>query len=727
MIVRRCAQWGGSVLALAMAAQPSLARAQEQDSATAPEPVPVLSPEAMPPQPEPAGPVQAEVVDFATSYPEGDRLVFTPAYFTRFSPRSALDMVKQLPGFTIEAGRGGTTRGLGQASGNVLQNGERLVSKSETVEDQLARIPAANVIRIELVEGSTLNIPGLSGRVANIVARSSGGVQGQFEWRPQLAAEFSNNRWLEGIASLSGTYGRLSFTTSVEGRPFRGGTGGANRLVFGDGRVEDRFSVSVSDGDDSRYSGSLKYQAPGGLVANLGSSLLLRRFKTREDETTLGPGSLPPAIERIRSRNHGHDIEINGDVEFGLGPGRLKVIGLNTYAEMDFGTQAVIDPADGAAPFGTRFEQYSEKGERIARAEYSWNLWGADWQLSSEAAFNRLDQVGSLFRLASTGQFVPLPFDAGTGGVTEDRYETLLSYGRPITPRLSMQLILGGEQSTITQTGRDALSRTFRRPKGSLSLAWKPHAGLDVTVKFERRVGQLNFADFLATVDLAEDNENDSNNQLRPDQSFGGEIEVTRDFGAWGSLKLRAFRRVFADFVTIIPKPGGGEARGNIDRARIMGAEFTGTLRFDRLGLTGAKLDVAAQFRDSVYIDPVEGIRVPVQFAQPRNIELNYRHDLPRSSLAWGWSYRNSRFNPYYRVAEFGLDHNPKQFLQVFVEHKDVLGLTVQARLGNMLEGETVLDRSVFTGPRGTSPLAFTEYRVREIGKVVSFVVKGAF
>src|SRR5690606_12054484 len=114
--------------------------------------------------------------------------VYTPADFAQYAPRTALDMLRQIPGFTIDISIG-QGRGLGQATGNVLLNGERIVIKAGSITDELARISAANVIRIELVEGATLNVPGLSGRVANVVARSGGGLQGQFEWRPQMAAE----------------------------------------------------------------------------------------------------------------------------------------------------------------------------------------------------------------------------------------------------------------------------------------------------------------------------------------------------------------------------------------------------------------------------------------------------------------------------------------------------------------------------------------------------------
>src|SRR3546814_19534698 len=47
---------------------------------------------------------------------------YTPLAFTRFSPRTALDMLRQVPGFTIEE-QDQERRGLGQATANVLING----------------------------------------------------------------------------------------------------------------------------------------------------------------------------------------------------------------------------------------------------------------------------------------------------------------------------------------------------------------------------------------------------------------------------------------------------------------------------------------------------------------------------------------------------------------------------------------------------------------------------
>jgi hypothetical protein len=660
---------------------------------------------------------------------QGEKQVYTPADFAACSPRSALDMVQQIPGFNIEGiNTFNQARGLGQAEGNVLLNGERIVTKAGSITDELARIAADNVIRIELVEGATLNIPGLSGRVANVIARSGDGLSAQFEWRPQMAAEYADARWLEGIASVSGTLGGFGFTVAVEGRPVRNGNGGSNLITFGDGSFQERFSETNSHGDDKRVSGTLRYQTPGGTVANLNASYLHRRFHSFDDEIVVGPAGAPPLTDEFDQRNRGHDLELGGEIDFALGPGRLKLIALDSSQELSFLTQSVIDPATGDPAFGSRFHQRSQRGERIGRGEYGWAMGGADWQLSFEAAFNKLDQQGDLFLLAPDGDFDPIPFPAGTGGVREDRYESLLSYGRPLADDLTMQLIAGGEYSNIRVTGSNANSRTFVRPKGSFSLAWAVEQGFDLSLRLERAVGQLNFGDFLAAVSLNNNNQNDANNNLRPDQSWAAEIEATRDFGAWGSATLRTFIRRFEDMVTWVPVTGGGEARGNVAWARVMGAELTGTLQLDPLGLAGAKFDVFAVVRDSIYPDPVEeGRTLPVQFAQPHNVEVDFRYDVPASDWAFGGGYRNSGFNPYYRVAEYGIDYTIDQNLSVFAEHKDVFGLTVQARLNNILERAAVLDRYVFTGPRGSAPLLFSENRRREVGKVVNFTVKGSF
>ena len=98
--------------------------------------------------------------------------------FARFAPRTALDMVEKIPGFLIVTGTNGGNRGLGAATENVLINGERIANKSTDARSALQRIAAAQVAYVDIVDGASLNVPGLTGQVANVVliaARGGGG------------------------------------------------------------------------------------------------------------------------------------------------------------------------------------------------------------------------------------------------------------------------------------------------------------------------------------------------------------------------------------------------------------------------------------------------------------------------------------------------------------------------------------------------------------------------
>jgi hypothetical protein len=66
-------------------------------------------------------------------------------------------------------------------------------------------------------------------------------------------------------------------------------------------------------------------------------------------------------------------------------------------------------------------------------------------------------------------------------------------------------------------------------------------------------------------------------------------------------------------------------------------------------------------------------------------------------------------------------------WLSVFVENKDVLGLTLRASVSNLLGARSRWDRTVYSGRRNTAPIDFTETRNRRIGPIFSFSARGTF
>ena len=652
------------------------------------------------------------------------RQQFEPAFFERFAPRSALDMVNQIPGFILQSGNDG--RGLGQANENILINGERLSGKSDSARDQLGRIPADRVVRIELVDGITLDVPGLTGQVANIIV-GSGGLSGQFTWEGGFRTTAVDPEWYGGEVSLSGNSGALRYTLALENNNNRFGATGPIVITDADGTViENTRNVFTGAFDYPRISANLGYDFGGDVLANLNLTAARTFFNRLESETrTLANGEI--LLRENRSGGGTPDYEISADIEFPFAGGQLKLIGLEAYDE-DVSINTVIDrPLDSDTATGSRFRSDGGSGERIGRAEYRWKMLSGDWQLAGKAAFNRLDRVSRLFDLQADGSFAEIAFPGGTGGVREDRYEAILSFNRPLAKGLSLQASLGGEYSTLRQTGTAANSRSFRRPKGSVSLAWQPSNRFDISLELLREVGQLSFGDFLARVNLDNGNADAGNNELVPQQAWGVDLEINRSFGALGSTTLTFEQRWIEDYIDRIPLPGGVESRGNIDTARSTEIDWNTTLRLDGLGIAGGQLDIEAQLFNSRVRDPFDGRPRDFSRAVDRDLEVDFRHDIPQTPFAYGAGLNYSRRMPSLRQSEISLEYEGPTFVSMFVEHKDVLGLTLRASYANIFGGREREIRTVFDGPRTDGQIAFVENRNLRIGPIFRFSVSGSF
>ena len=656
----------------------------------------------------------------------GDAQVFEPAYFAQFAPRNALDMVDRIPGFSISGGNDQGQRGLGQATQNVIVNGERLSSKSESVRDQLRRIPATDVVRIEILDGNATSIPGLTGQVANVVYTSNG-ASGQFEWTTGFRPHNTEAQLFGGEISVIGSSGALDYTVSLSNENNRFGADGPVSITDRDGAlIESQYSKLSGKFDNPKISTAFSYDFGGDVTANLNLSYGSDFFSRKEPETAIDSAGVTRTREALVEED-GPEYELGGDIQFPFGPGSLKLILLERFERDNYSSSVIDRLSDDSPPRGFRFEQTNGAGERIGRLEYDWKLWGADWQLSGEAAFNRLDRRSRLFELAPGGEFVQLAFPQGNGGVTEDRYDASLSISRSLSSNLSVQVIGAMEFSTIEQTGFAANSRSFKRPKGSFAATWKPRDDFDISVTLAKRVSQLSFGDFLASVSLNNDNQNGGNNELVPYQSYNVEIEANKTFGAWGSLKLEARKAWFEDFIDWFPLPGGGEARGNIGDADRLHLEANATINLDPLGFRGVRVDLEVVKRDMNVIDPFTGLNRPFSYDQEGSFEIDFRHDVPGTDWAWGANLDHFDQAPYARRFEIGREWEGKVFGSLFIEHKDVLGLTVRARANNLLGARDYFQRTVFDGPRPEGAVRFEEYRSRRIGPIFRLTVSGDF
>ncbi|MGZ3265910.1 MAG: TonB-dependent receptor plug domain-containing protein [Croceibacterium sp.] len=680
-----------------------------QDSSSAPAPAPAPMPTAS--------------TDIPHASPEG-HVIYTPADFAKYSPKNALDMLNQVPGFSISGGD--QNRGLGEASVNVLINGERLELKSETITSRLQKISADRVERIEIVDGASLKIPGLSGQVANIVTKK-GGLSGQFEWDTRFRPGYVKPEWFGGNVSLSGSTKTLDYTLSLSNDNGRGAIKGPTDITDANGVLTEHRAIhQANTSDGPKVSGSLKWNGPGTSVLHLNGSYQQQYFDSNDIEDRTDPGGVDRHYE-YTPRDRDTNYEIGGDYEFKLGPGRLKLIGLDRYDHDRYKEDVVLTYADGSPNTGGRYASVSTSRERVARAEYNWKMFHGDWQLSAESAFNSYDGVAHLYDLDPSGHFSETPFPGGTGGVTEDRFESILTHGRQLTRNLSLQIGGGVEYSKIAQTGSMGLTRTFWRPKGSASLSWTPQKSLNLSLKFARVVGQLSFADFLAHADLNQGNGSSGNVNLVPPQSWELNFEAKRDLGKWGTTTLKLYGKWYQDYIDYIPLPGRVESRGNIHKATMYGTEWVSTFNFDPLGWKGAKIDADLIWETSSLKDPLTGIARKFSNETDRVANVTLRDDLPNTHWAWGAGVQYNHVQPYYRLFEVGINYEGPAYTFVFIENKDVFGLDIRGQIFNPTGGRHYFRRTVYDDFRDTGSVLFHENGNQSVGWIYSLSVKGKF
>lgn len=685
--------------------------AAAQAPATAAPPAPVASPAEAPP---PVAPPAATV--------EGPR-TYTAADFARFAPRTAFDMLRNVPGFVIQESDD-ARRGLGQATANVILNGQRFSGKTNDIQTELRRISAASVVRIEIVDGATLDIPGLSGQVANVVTVASSAVAGTFAWRPEIRTRRLPALLTRGEVAINGKVGGTDFTLSLANDSRHNGNAGPEVVYEPTGRILDRRQeVLTIFTEQPRLSGNLHRANPGGSSWNLSGSAQYIRSNLAERSLRSGPGQVD-RTRRLKERQRQPNYEIGGDYELPALDGRLKLIALRRGAHTKFTQLLTVDFADGSPSTGDRYEQDAREAETILRGEYRRKAGGADWQLSVEGALNSLDVANAFFARDPAGTFQPVPFPNAVAKVEERRAEAILSYGRPLSPKLTLQASAGAEYSELAQSGPAGLTRRFVRPKGQLSLAWKPSPRTDLSLKLERQVGQLNFFDFVASGNISAGTTNAGNANLVPPQSWNIDVQGTRNLGAWGTTTARAYVRFISDIVDIIPIGATGQAPGNLDSAIRYGLQYTSTINFDPLGWKGAKLDVDLLLQRSRLTDPLTGQRREINESTRTNLNATLRWDIPRTDWAVGAGVDGFTQAYGFRLDQRFQFHNSPVGLQLFVENKDVFGLTVRGSLYGLTHVNEAFDRE-FYDFRRTRGILFTESRDRHYGLIAGLEVRG--
>jgi len=652
---------------------------------------------------------------------------YTPDYFAQFQPNTASDMVARLPGFNLLDGEG-EERGFGQASLNILINGRRPSSKSSDARAILARIPAETVTRIEIIDGASLDIPGLSGQVANIIV-TSGRLSGNWRYAARFE-EGTEPQTLEGAVNLSGKRGNLDFVLGLQSEQFTFTETGDEQFFNGLGAlIQDREEKAAFQLQLPQIDLNLTLNRLNGDVANVNLSGSLRNQNQRIIENFTG--ILNDQTTGISSGRNGRDdvqyeigADYASDIDLLGSGGRLKLIGLYNRSDIENLTVFDLRPDDTPNQL-SRFLRDETTTELIGRAEYTWSA-GApttpqkDWVLSLETAFNSLESV--------TG------FSVNDGDAAEDfveveetRLQANLTRSWSVNEAINLQTSLGAELSEIDVVSEVGTAESFFRPKGFISATYAASPSYIWRGKVERKVGQLNFNDFVSTRNFTDGITNEGNDNIVPDQRWRGEVSLERQDDKVISGTFSAYVDFVEDPIDRILFENGIEGPGNLESATIYGVNANMTWIMDSLGLQGLRLEASGGLADSRIEDPVTLIDRPVNSTTLWNYNIELRQDIPNTPFAWQANVSQSRASEFFRRDEI-LD---TQFIRpeaslTFI-HKTLFGLQWSVTASNLLNFKTQRERTIFGPDDRTDNILRIERFRRQRGRRLSIQINDTF
>ena len=652
-------------------------------------------------------------------------ITYQAAFFSRYAPVTALDMVNNLPGFALDDGDS-DTRGFGGAAGNVIVNGARISAKSEEPSAILGRIPAADIEYIEVIRGQVGGLD-LRGQnvVANVVRRGS---SASGAWATGLRSyDPGGGLYPFGDLSYSATPQWGSITTALSGRDFKSITARRERLLDADGNLsEGRFEVSDEDGEE--YSATLNLSSLLGetlVSANLARSYFISAGGERSRRYPVNVPEEPFLLfqgdsDRFIRTEFGFDAER----PFGR-HWRAKLIGLYRDEDRTSLGSLVRGPLgeEGTTEVETRGKGLTE--ELIGRLELDYGGFpGHTVEINLEATNNTLESAFFLSSLEG-GVLVPQPVPGAETEVEEERIDLLLADSFRIGA-VSIDASIGAEDSTITQVGGFNEARSFFFMKPSLAMSYSPTERSQWRLRALRNVGQLDLEDFASDADLGDVELALGNPQLSPETTVTVDLSYERRGNGFGIGSVTLFHDWIDEVNDLLPLSGQLEVPGNIGSATRAGIRGELTLPLDRIGLVNGRMDAAASWQTSRVTDPLTGATRALSDERQWTARVELRQDLQAQRLAWGVLMFSRDAFPFYGLDEIDIQ-GQRADMDVFVESRAIPGLRVRLTVEDILRDGEDRDRRVFAGDRSTQPLAFREIREQSRARTITLEVRGDF
>lgn len=579
---------------------------------------------------------------------------YDAVFFSKYAPRTALDIVQRIPGFTLDLGAnngGADIRGFAGVAGNVVINGQRPSTKSEPLDAYLSRIPASRVKRVEVGPGDLFGGDYASkSQVANLILIEGGksGISGN----ASVTAERHYTGRVTPTASGSISVNRGPSTFSLAGDTAwvdetEEGADVVTDLSTGQ-VIEFRRKLNVTNNYSPFVSAGWSLDQGPTDSANLNFRYHFDRlhlFQTAHVFPTGGLEHDDTLVEHYPTKSY----EISGDVTRPLAGGAIKLVGLatrqrrHTLDELDTGNLGHTEVVGG-------FQQLSQSQRNETLGRLTWSkpkLLGFQFESGAEAAWNTLDFNLDLFDFDQNGARTRVDLPLDNARVTELRGEFWINGSRALTKNLRMNLGLNYEMSHLKVSGDATADRQLQFPKPSLTLDWEPGGGWHGQMILRRTVAQLDFFDFISVADLASSQVSGGNANLQPQRSWEGRLSAEHPLFGQGKARLELGYNLISLLQDRILTPEGFDAPGNIGTGRQAYADLTLDAPLDGLW-KGLRVKLHGNVQRTRVQDPISGDpRSFSGFFPTWEWDADVRRDLGRFSygFAAGDNARTTVFN----------------------------------------------------------------------------------
>ena len=615
-------------------------------------------------------------------------VIYTADSFSQYNPITASDLLDRIPGVSLRGGGPGSgrgDRGLG-TGGNLLINGQRIAGKGNSARDQLDRITAAEVERIEIIRDTSgaLNVRGAS-EVINVILLAS---QSRSSTTVELVNRLNHDNTLEtgGSVAWSKQVGNFQALVNLEARP----------------NYENRDNREVRLGPDNEVVGTLsetniRDQQENTLSSNMSYSLGDHRMQlnaliregdhprpVRRDFVDFTDAGLVNRIEEEDVNREESNWEVGGDYEFSFDDGsRLSVLFVaNNEIRNNVRERYSANPAEEGLSKNLFIDSRQERQEFIIQGNYNFSITetqslrvgieSADTQLDSSLLIG--SSSGSEPASASVGGLSPLLSVSNPGTkVQEIRYEGFAFHNWTLSDRSSLESSLVYETSEISQTGAVNKTRDFQFWRPSFDYRFNITENFRFRGTVKRSVSQLSFSSFAATTNEEDRDLNAlaGNPELEPQTSwdYEGQLEyrLPNDGGVISSnISYSDIDNYIGRINATIDPNEPLSATGNVAPAKRWAMFNRASIRLNSLSLPNAILGVTLGLFDSEIIDPF--LKTKQRIGGRGFAGINFRHDITSLGLSYGIDYSHSIWGGNYDIDIKTITRNDRErSLDLFV------------------------------------------------------------